>query len=114
MLVVTSCNSENQVVNTVENLKSAEMKDFDKAFRNLGKPENRPTAEERRSGSAELSDRRKLTLVPASKALIKSTGVTDTEIQQKTNGDITEIIVWAIQINQEKNTSIQESLKSEN
>lgn len=114
LLSITACNNESMVANTVENMKTEEMANFDKAMRSLGDPINKPTAEERRSGSAELSDRRKLILVPSSKALIKSTGVSDDEMQRKTNGDITAIIVWATQINLEKSAKIRKDLKFEN
>jgi hypothetical protein len=43
--------------------------------------------------------------------LIKSTGVTDAQIQQKTNGDVSAILVWAIQINQEKVAQIRNNAK---
>lgn len=114
MLTVISCTSENTVVNSAESMKTNEMKNFDRAFRSLGDPMNKPTAEEKRSGSAELSDRRKMILMPASVALIKSTGVSDEEIQRTTNGDMTATIVWATKINLEKNASIKKELKFEN
>lgn len=116
-LVTLSCNFENVPTETVSETKSSvmkmsemktpEMKAFDQAFRSLGNPENRPTAEERKSGTTELSDRRKKLLLPASISLIKSTSITDGEIQRKTNGDMTAIIVWAIEINLKKNKQIK-------
>ena len=87
------------------------MIDFDNAFRSLGNPANKPTVEEKNNGSVELSDRRKKILVPASIALIKSTGVTDQEIQRKTKGDITSIIVWAIEINLKMNEHINKGFQ---
>ena len=110
-LLLSSCSNESVAVNTVESMKTPEMEKFDKAMRSLGDPANKPTEEERRSGSTELSDRRKRVLLPSAMDLIKSTGVTDNQIQQKTNGDVSAILVWAIQINQEKVTQIRNNAK---
>jgi hypothetical protein len=109
-----SCQTEQKSLQTKNDLQTSEMKAFNAAFKSLGSPQNRISPEERKSGSIELSDRRKRLLVPSSLDLIKSTGISDREIQQKTNGDITKIIVWAIQINLDKNRKIESSLKSEN
>lgn len=114
MLTIISCTSENSVVSTAESLKTTEMKNFDKAFRSLGEPQNKPTEEEKRSGSAELSDRRKKILMPASVALIKSTGISDEVLLNNTKGDMTATIVWATKINLEKNAGIKNQLKFEN
>jgi hypothetical protein len=112
---IISCNNERIAVNTVESMKTKEMANFDNAMKSLGKPENRPTDEERRNAnSTELSDRRKELLIPASKALILSTGISEVELQRKTNGDKSAIIVWAIQINMEKIAKIRKDLKLEN
>lgn len=112
--IFNSCSSENAAVTNPETFKSPEMEAFAKAFKNLNRPENKPTAEEKRSGNTELSDRRKKTLIPASLELIKSTGVTNQEIEQKTKGDMSAIIVWAIQINNNKNNEIKNRLHAEN
>lgn len=111
MAVLNSCTNESTTVNTVESMKTPEMQNFAKAMRSLGDPANRATEEEKKSGSAELSDRRKRILLPSATELIKSTGVTDAQIQQKTNGDISAILVWAIQINQEKMAQIRNNVK---
>lgn len=113
VLFLNSCQTEGEVVKTFESSKTEEMVNFDKAFKSLGEPQNRPTEEEKRSGSAELSDRRKKVLLPSSIALIKSTGITDAQLQARTNGDMTATIVWAIQINQEKTNQLKNDLKSE-
>lgn len=106
LLGLASCTNEATLVNTAENMKTPEMQALDKAFKSLGDPKNRATAEELKSGSAELSDRRKELLVPASKALIVSTGVSEAEITKQTGGDITKIIVWAVKINLKKKEEI--------
>lgn len=108
---VVSCSTERSAVDKLESTKTLEMIDFDNAFRSLGNPANKPTVEEKNNGSVELSDRRKKILVPASIALIKSTGVTDQEIQRKTKGDITSIIVWAIEINLKMNQHINKGFQ---
>ena len=51
--MLISCQSENGVAKTTESLQTQEMKNFNAAFKSLGNPENRPTEEEKRSGSAE-------------------------------------------------------------
>ncbi len=112
-LTLISCNNEGNVVNTVESMKTPQMESFDKAFRSLGDPQNRPTEEEKKRNTSELSDRRKALLVPASKELILSTGVTETELMRKTGGDMGQIIVWATQIYMKKSDEIRKNLKSE-
>lgn len=113
MLGLISCANEGNIVNTAENMKSTEMQDLDKAFRSLGDPQNRPTQEEKNSKTAELSDRRKALLLPASKALILSTGVSEKEMMRQTNGDTSAIIIWATKIYLKKNDEIAGKLKSE-
>ncbi|KMQ67870.1 hypothetical protein ACM39_11045 [Chryseobacterium sp. FH2] len=110
ILGLLSCANEGNAVNTLENMKTPEMQALDKAFKSLGDPKNRATEEEKRSGSTELSDRRKELLVPASKALILSTGVSEKEMITKTGGDITKIIVWAVEINLKKKDEIRKNL----
>lgn len=112
-LTLASCNNEGNAVNTVESMKSPQMENFDKAFKSLGDPQNRPTEEERKRNTSELSDRRKALLVPASKELILSTGITEAEITRKTNGDMSQIIVWATQIYMQKSDEIRKNIKSE-
>ena len=105
-LTLISCNNEGNAVNTVESMKTPQMENFDKAFKSLGNPQNRPTEEEKKRNTSELSDRRKALLVPASKELILSSGVTEAELMRKTGGDMSQIIVWATQIYMKKNEEI--------
>ncbi len=112
-LMLISCNNEGNAVNTAESMKTPQMESFDKAFRSLGDPQNRPTEEEKKRNTSELSDRRKALLVPASKELILSTGVTEAELMRKTGGDMGQIIVWATQIYMKKSDEIRKNLKSE-
>ncbi|MDR2236567.1 MAG: hypothetical protein LBE92_10610 [Chryseobacterium sp.] len=113
VLTLTSCNNESPSVNTVESMKSPAMENFDKAFKSLGDPQNRPTEEEKKRNTSELSDRRKALLVPASKELIISSGVTESELMRKTGGDMSQIIVWATQIYMKKSDEIRKNIKSE-
>jgi hypothetical protein len=112
-LTLVSCNNEGSAINTVESMKTPQMENFDKAFKSLGDPQNRPTEEERKRNTSELSDRRKALLVPASKELILSTGVTETELMRKTGGDMSQIIVWATQIYMQKSDEIRKNIKSD-
>ncbi|MFN1216476.1 hypothetical protein ACKW6Q_05755 [Chryseobacterium kwangjuense] len=112
-LALISCNNEGTAVNTVESMKTPQMENFDKAFKSLGDPQNRPTEEERKRNTSELSDRRKALLVPASKELILSTGITEAEITRKTGGDMSQIIVWATQIYMQKSDEIRKNIKSD-
>jgi len=112
VLSFTSCNNEGSAVNNVESMKTPQMDNFDKAFKSLGDPQNRPTEEERKRNTSELSDRRKALLVPSSKELILSTGITEAELTRKTGGDMSQIIVWATQIYMQKSDEIR-NIKSE-
>jgi len=113
IISLISCNNEGTAVNTVQNMKTPQMENFDKAFKSLGDPQNRPTEEEKKRNTSELSDRRKALLVPASKELIVSSGVTEAELMRKTGGDMSQIIVWATQIYMQKSDDIRRNLKSD-
>jgi len=113
VICLVSCNNENASANTVQSMKTPQMENFDKAFKSLGDPQNRPTEEEKKRNTSELSDRRKALLVPASKELILSTGVTENELMRKTGGDMGQIIVWATQIYMKKSDEIRKNIKSE-
>ncbi|KFF24613.1 hypothetical protein [Chryseobacterium vrystaatense] len=112
-LTLVSCNNEGSALNTVESMKTPQMENFDKAFKSLGDPQNRPTEEERKRNTSELSDRRKALLVPASKELILSSGVTEAELTRKTGNDMSQIIVWATQIYMQKSDDIRKNIKSD-
>ncbi len=105
-IVLQSCTSEDYTETPVTDQRTEHVKEFREALRSLNSPENRATPEEKRQNSTELSDRRKMVLVPAAKSLILSTGISEQELNDKTNGDITKIIVWALDIYTEKNREI--------
>ncbi|WP_131724417.1 hypothetical protein [Chryseobacterium indologenes] len=113
VICLVSCNNESSSANTVQSMKTPQMENFDKAFKSLGDPQNRPTEEEKKRNTSELSDRRKALLVPASKELILSTGVTEAELMRKTGGDMSQIIVWATQIYMKKSDEIRKNINSE-
>lgn len=98
-----SCNTESTALNMSEQKKSEEILNFEKSIKSLSLPENRATPEEiRNQKSLELSDRRKDILVPSAIQLIKSTGVTDKEFTQATQGDRDKILTWAVKIYNKK------------
>lgn len=109
-----ACTTERSSVSSFESLRTPQMENFSKSMRSLGNPENRPTEEEKRTSGAELSDRRKEILLPSAKDLIKSEGFTDEEIRQKTNGDMSAILVWAIEIYQKKSKELLKTAKQTN
>lgn len=114
-LVLTSCNNERIAFETIENMQTPEMSNFQKAFRSLGELKNRPTAEEiKAQSSPELSDRRKDILLPSSKELIISSGVTYDEMLRKTNGDKAKIINWAREIYVNKINQLNQNIKNGN
>jgi hypothetical protein len=113
VMSLISCNNEGTALNTVQSMKTPQMENFDRAFKSLGDPQNRPTEEEKKRNTSELSDRRKALLVPASKELIISSGVTEAELTRKTGGDMSQIIVWATQIYIQKSDEIRRNLKSD-
>lgn len=113
VITLISCNNEGTAANTMQSIKTPQMENFDKAFKSLGDPQNRPTEEEKQRNTSELSDRRKALLVPASKELILSSGFTEAEMTRKTGGDMSQIIVWATQIYMQKSDEIRKNLKSE-
>jgi flagellar motor protein MotB len=114
VLGLISCTNEGTAANTVASMKTPQMENYDKAFKSLGDPQNRPTEEERKRNTTELSGRRKALLVPASKELILSTGVTESELMRRTGGDMSQIIVWATQIYMQKSDEIRKNIKTEN
>ncbi|WP_123966644.1 hypothetical protein [Chryseobacterium phosphatilyticum] len=111
---LVSCSNEQSVINTAESMKTPEMETFDRAFKSLGEPKNQATEEEKRRNSVELSDRRKEIIIPASKALIISTGVSEVEMNRKTGGDKNKIIAWALDINLKKKEEIYRTMKAGN
>ncbi|WP_123868006.1 hypothetical protein [Chryseobacterium lactis] len=111
---LVSCSNEQSVINTAESMKTPEVEAFDKAFTSLGDPKNQPTAEEKRRNSVELSDRRKEVILPASKALITSTGISEAEMNSKTGGDKNKIIAWALDISFKKKEEIYKTMKAGN
>lgn len=109
---LASCTTEESMVKTAESMKTTEMQNFKKAFKSLGELQNRPTEEEIRN--PELSERRKALLIPASKDLILSSGVSEKDMMAKTKGNSSSIIIWAYKIYTDKSSQINQSLKSQN
>ncbi|WP_415325439.1 hypothetical protein [Chryseobacterium sp. MMS23-Vi53] len=98
-LVIASCSNENLAITSQESSKTEAMKDFAKAMKTMTNPRNQATPEEKRMKSyPELSERRKDLLIPSAKELIKSEGISDAEIEEKTDGNKGAIINWALNI----------------
>ena len=74
--ILGSCSTERMSINSVENLKSAEMKNYDNALKSLMKPENRSTPTEKNRHGAQLNDRSLEILYYAAKNLLTANGET--------------------------------------
>ncbi|MEN4759528.1 hypothetical protein ABEG63_04235 [Chryseobacterium sp. C39-AII1] len=113
---IISCSTENMAVNSIENMKSDEMVNFDKALKSLLEPENQSTPEEKAKSKspAALNDRSKEILYIASKKLILSNGITEQELKSKTSESKEKTISLATKIYFEKYNDIQKRIKSEN
>ncbi len=97
-LLIISCSNENLAISQEAN-KTDAMNNFAWAMKNMTDPKNQATAEEKGMGNyPELSERRKDLLLPSAKELIKSGGISDTEIDEKTHGNKGAIINWALNI----------------
>ncbi|HAO27572.1 MAG TPA: hypothetical protein DCQ68_07635 [Chryseobacterium indologenes] len=114
LIGLISCSNEQNILTSVESMKTPEVEAFDKAFKSLGDPKNQPTAEEKQGNSVELSDRRKEIILPSSKALIVSTGVSEAEMNRKTGGDKNQIIAWALDISFKQKEQIYKTVKIAN
>lgn len=106
-----SCRTGDGALSTVETMKSQEMRNFDGALKSLMKPENRASAKQS-SNSAELSEQGKDLLLPASKALILSSGMSEQQMISETNGDKGAIINLATKIYFQNYAKYQKSLKN--
>lgn len=74
--LLVSCNTERMSINSVENLKTAEMNNYDNALKSLMKPENRSTPDENMRFGAQLNDKFLEILYNAAKNLLAATGET--------------------------------------
>ncbi|GEN78217.1 hypothetical protein [Chryseobacterium hagamense] len=98
-------------VNALENHKSPEVLNFEKAIKSLSNPENLPSEEElRNQKSLKLSDRRKDILIPSALELIKSSGASERQIRNQAKGDRELILKWAVKIYNEKRAKNNQTL----
>ncbi|MEY8758807.1 hypothetical protein [Chryseobacterium tongliaoense] len=98
-LSLASCSNDTLSAISQENQQAEALRNFKSALQNLNKPENKPDAQEARAKNfPQISERRKDLLVPSAKALIKSTGISDPEIDEKTGNDKNAVINWALDI----------------
>lgn len=112
ILGFVACTSENNAAMSTQQIRPEAMKNFERSLKDLLKPENRATEEERKNAtSMELSDRRKDLLIPAAKELIMSTGISEDQIRKETQNDRNEILKRAMKIYKENYRSLQQSSK---
>ncbi|MGL6128443.1 hypothetical protein, partial [Chryseobacterium artocarpi] len=71
--VALSCSSERSSITSPEEMKSTEMVSFDRAMKEIMKPENRSTPEEKARWGAQLNDRALDILFNASLELVGKT-----------------------------------------
>ncbi|SDR01834.1 hypothetical protein SAMN05421664_3133 [Chryseobacterium soldanellicola] len=108
-----SCSTESSTINPMSTKKTEEVLKFEKSIKSLSNPENRETPEEMKNRqSLELSDRRKDLLIPSAIELIKSTGATQKQITEATQGDRDKILTWAVKIYNEKLDKINQNSKN--
>jgi hypothetical protein len=107
-LFLTSCNNESIPTVTQENQRTEAAQNFKRAITTMNTSKNLPMSDEKQSTEyqfPQLSEKRKDTLLPAARSLIKSTGIKDEQIEKATHGDKTKIILWAMEIFQDHYTN---------
>lgn len=116
LIGLSSCTTnENVAATSKQEMKPEAMKRFEQSLKDLLKPENRPTEEERKnSTSMQLSDRRKDLLLPAAKDLIKSTGISDAQLSRETGNDRDKILNWGMKIYNENYAKVNQAYKYQN
>jgi hypothetical protein len=105
---LTSCNNESIPTVAQENLKSKAIQNFKRAITTVNTSKDLPMSEEKQNPEytfPQLSEKRKDILIPAATSLIKSTGITESQIEKNTHGDKTKIILWAMEIFQDNYTN---------
>lgn len=98
-LAFMSCSNDNLSAIVYENQEIQAIQNFKNALMSLNKTENRPTDKEKQAKDfPQMSDRRKELLVPSAEVLIKSTGISDSEMHKRTKEDKNALINWALDI----------------
>lgn len=106
-----SCSTERATMASTEDLKSTEMTSFDKALKEIMKPENRSTPEEKARLGAQLNDRSLDILFNASLQLV---GKKDSNPSQTTRVEKEKVIVQATNLYFSKLNTIKADQKAEN
>ena len=112
VLFTTSCSNEKMAVNSVENMKTTDMRNFDSALKKLMKPENRSTPEEKARLGAQLNDKSLDILYSASKQLLNIEE--DRLGVAVSRADKEQVISRATKLYFEKIGKINSTIKSEN
>jgi hypothetical protein len=109
---VISCSTERNSLTSTEDLKPTEMVSFDKALKEIMKPENRSTPEEKARLGAQLNDKTLDILFNASLQLIGKKANKDSENISRVEKE--KVIVQATNLYFAKLNTIKASQKAEN
>ncbi len=109
---VISCSTERNSLATTEDLKSTEMTSFDRALKDIMKPENRSTPEEKARWGAQLNDRSLDILFNASLQLIGKKAENNTENISRVEKE--KVIVQATNLYFSKLNTIKANQKADN
>ncbi|ANF52857.1 hypothetical protein A0O34_21075 [Chryseobacterium glaciei] len=110
--VAISCSTERATLASTEEMKSTEMTSFDKALKEIMKPENRSTPEEKARLGAQLNDRSLDILFNASLELIGKNG--SNLSQANTRVEKEKVIVQATNLYFSKLNTLKANQKAEN
>jgi hypothetical protein len=111
-LGLISCTNEKMAVNTVEEMKTTEMKNFDGALKTIMKPENRATPTEREQLGGKLNEKSLAILYSASKGLLTAHGTRVVDANTREEKEMA--ISMATKLYFEKIGNIKRNLNSEN
>jgi len=109
-----SCSTEQTAMQSVESMKTDELKSFDSALKSLMAPENRSTPEEAARFGAQLNDRALEILFAASKKLIRSTNDSSINLNATSRLEKEKIIVQATDSYFKQLNLIKANQKSQN
>ncbi len=110
--VTISCSTERAALTSTEDLKSTEMTSFDKALKEIMKPENRSTPEEKTRFGAQLNDRSLDILFNASLQLIGKSSSNLAQANSRVEQE--KVIVQATNLYFSKLNTIKANQKADN
>lgn len=111
LCVAISCSTERATLASTEEMKSTEMTSFDKALKEIMKPENRSTPEEKARLGAQLNDRSLDILFNASLQLV---GKSNSNLSQTSRVEKEKVIVQATNLYFSKLNTLKANQKAEN